>query len=176
MPSHWKVQESWLIMAPFGSPYAFSFAFCTYSGSAGVNQRRAAAGLHVLGIVHNFLVGDSGAGGEPVLPSVNLHTIILLSGGHAVVRPVDNNGLQVRQLVANAKDLLRLLSSLADANLALRVVQHVVAGIRSVRCINTNGNSTDKPASIEREEVLRGIKANNTAAAALLQANRFSSL
>lgn len=62
------------------------------------------------------------------------------------------------------KDLLRLLASLAHANLALRVVQHVVAGVGRVRGVNADGNGADEPTSVEGEEVLRGVKADDAAA------------
>ena len=129
------------------------------SGAGCVNQGSTTTWFHALCVVDDLLVGNGASRLEPLAPLVDLHTIVRSRFGHAFVGPVDDDRL------------LRLLSSLANTNLAFGVVQNVVARVGSVRSVDTDRNSADQPTTVQTEEVLGRVEPNNTTARSFFQAD-----
>lgn len=73
-------------------------------------------------------------------------------------KAIHDNGRQIRQLMGNRHDLLRLLSTFTNTDLGVAVLQHVLAGSRVVCRIDSCRDAVCHPTAVECEEVLWGIE------------------
>lgn len=131
--NHFRVVAAAVVRAHdcFGSALAVTHTENTNGCAGGVDERGAVSGLDCVRTAHNFLRRNGFTELHPVIPSIHLRkAIVLVDGRHTLLRPVDNNGLQIGELIADGGNFRGTLSSLAHADGCFGVMEHIAAGIR----------------------------------------------
>lgn len=153
----------------------------SYSCTRSVDEGSTMTRLDCINSIIYIRIGNITTDFQKIFPAIQfgilcmmsirkIYIILFFQNRHIIIRPVNNNGLQFWKIFTNGDYLHSRLTTLADTNLRLRMLQNILTSIRRIGCINTSSNATCHPSTLKTEVVFGRVKPNHSTHFMLLKA------